>query len=63
MCKQCDSDEVEDVCRMVECDVFDRVREPLLKLMKNIDDDSKQKTKELKTSTIFVHACCNCSGI
>jgi hypothetical protein len=48
---------------MVECDVFDRVREPLLKLMKNIDDDSKQKTKELKTSTIFVHACCNCSGI
>ena len=31
MCKQCDKDEVEDLChRMVECESFDSVREPLL---------------------------------
>ena len=60
VCKQCDSDEVEDVGHwMVECDAFDSVWEPLLKVMKNVDEEFKQKMKEQKTSTILTHACSN----
>ena len=57
-CKQCNSDKMDDVCHWrVECDVFDFVREPLLKLMDHVDEDFKQKTKEQNTSVILTHAC------
>ena len=33
-CKQCDNDEMEDMCHwMVECNAFDSVREPLLNVI------------------------------
>ena len=44
---------------MMECDALDSVRVPLLKLMENVDEDFKQKTKEQKTSTILAHTCYN----
>ena len=60
MCKQCDKDELEDVCHwMVECDAFDSGREPLLKVMENVDEEFKQRIKEQKMSTILAHACSN----
>ena len=45
---------------MVKCDAFDSVREPLLKVMKDVDENFNQKTKEQKTLAILTHACSNC---
>ena len=51
---------MEDVCHwMVECDVFDSVGEPLLKVMEDVNEEFKQKTKKQKTSAILSHACSN----
>ena len=39
-CEQCDNDEVEDVRHwMVECDAFDSVMEPILKVMDDFNEE------------------------
>ena len=60
VCKECDSGEVEVVCRwLVQCSAWNFLRQPLLEAMDDVGEDFSAKDDGDRTALILPHACRN----
>ena len=60
VCKECDSGEIEDVCRwLVQCSAWNSLRLPFLESMHDVGEDFSTKGDGDRTALILSHACRN----